>query len=217
MTTALEIITDSFERCNRLSPGETLAGDDTAFGLRRLNAFVDELSAKPAFLFKNTITSASQSGHITLGAGSWAAIQPGDDIVTMSADGWLMGKIDIAQYQAIPDQGTVGTPDRFAPDGFATVFLYPVPNGKLIAIQTRQTVAAFADLTTDYTLIAGWKAALASGTAVRIAPNIIGQIPASLVTAARDCMRAVDNYKPAIVNVYSYTRPAGRSNILQGP
>lgn len=54
MTRALDIIIDAYERCNRLSPGETLSADDAAFGLRRLNLLVDELSAHPLFLFKDT-------------------------------------------------------------------------------------------------------------------------------------------------------------------
>ena len=74
---AIDIITDAYERCNRLSPGETLSADDAAFGLRRLNLLIDELSAQPLFLFKDTLTSAAQTGNITLGVGAWAAIAAG--------------------------------------------------------------------------------------------------------------------------------------------
>lgn len=42
MTRALDIIIDAYERCNRLSPGETLSADDAAFGFRRLGLLVDE-------------------------------------------------------------------------------------------------------------------------------------------------------------------------------
>lgn len=217
MTSALEIIGDAYERCNRLSPGETLGADEAAFGFRRLNAFVDELSAAPAFLFRNLITSVAQSGHITLGVAAWAAVSPGDDIVSLAADGWLLGSIEMTQYNEIPVQTTVGMPDRYAPDGFDKVYLYPVPNGQLLRMQTRRTVSAFADQTTDYTLPAGWKAALAAGLALRMAPNIMSQIPASLATAAKTCLNAVWSYKPAIVDVYTYTQPAGHGNILTGP
>ena len=69
---ALAIIIDAYERCNRLSPGETLGADDAAFGFRRLNLLVDEMSASNTFLFKSVLTSAAQAGAITLGAGARA-------------------------------------------------------------------------------------------------------------------------------------------------
>jgi hypothetical protein len=51
MTTALSIVVDAFERCNRLSPGETLSADDSALGFRRLNALADELRGWGTFEF----------------------------------------------------------------------------------------------------------------------------------------------------------------------
>ena len=213
---ALEVIVDAFERCNRLSPGETLDPDSAAFGFRRLNAFIDELGAQPSFLFKNVITTVTQGGHITLGAGSWAAVAPGTEIISLAADGWLMHPITVAQYNALPVLTDTGTPDRYAPDGLSTVYLYPVPTSSVLRMQTRVTVSAFADQETDYTLAPGWFSALASGLAVQIAPNILGQIPPSLIANARRCLSAVDTYRPAAVDVYSFMRSGCRSNIVQG-
>ena len=201
---ALSIIVDAYERCNRLSPGETLSADDAAFGLRRLNMLVDELSAQPLFLFKDTLTSAAQTGSITLGAGSWASIAPGSEIISAACDNLPLRPITVKQYSEQYRPFVTGTPSVFAPDGFSTVFLWPIPTGQTITLQTRETVSQFADQTTEYTLPDGWSNALGAALAVRIAPNILGQLPSSLVAAESKAMGAVDKYEPAIVDVGSY-------------
>lgn len=202
---ALDIITDAYERCNRLSPGETLSADDAAFGLRRLNLLVDELSAQPLFLFKDTLTSAAQTGNITLGAGAWAAIAAGTEIIGAACDSLPMLPITVQQYNEQYRPAVTGSPALYAHDGLATVFLWPEPVGQVITLQTRSTVSEFADQTTDYTLPDGWANALGAALAVRIAPNILGQVPAILVTAETKAMGAVDKYEPAIVDVGSYS------------
>lgn len=211
--TALSVITDAYERCNRLSPGETLSADDAAFGLRRLNSLVDEMSAKAQFLYKNVQTSAAQTGDITLGAGSWVAINPGDEIVSVAADNFPLRPITMQQYNELYVPTTTGTPNVWAQDGLSTVHFYPSPNGQTIRILTRAGVAAFADATTVYTVPAGYAAFLGAALAVRVAPTLLGKLPPELVRAEKVCMDAIDGYQPAIVDVTSYTRPcrsAGR-------
>lgn len=201
---ALDIITDAYERCNRLSPGEILSADDAAFGFRRLTMLVDELSAQSLYLYKDTLTSAAQTGHITLGAGAWAAISPGEDIVGASCDSLPIDPITIQQYNEQYRPHTTGRPSVYAHDGSATIFLEPSPLGQTITLQTRSTVSQFADQTTDYTLPDGWANALGAALAVRIAPNVLGQIPPSLEKAEKRAMGTIDNYEPAIVDVMSY-------------
>ena len=98
MTRAIEIITDAYERCNRLSPGETLSADDAAFGFRRLNLLVDEMSGQNGFLFRSVLTSAAASGVITLGVGAWAAISPSDEVVSATANNLVLSPITMRQY-----------------------------------------------------------------------------------------------------------------------
>ena len=202
---ALEIITDAYERCNRLSPGETLSADDAAFGLRRLNLLVDEMSALNAFLFKSTLTSAAQSGHITLGAGAWVGINSGDEIVSATALNLALAPITMRQYNEIYQPTVTGTPSVYAQDGASTVYLWPVPTGQVVKLQTRSGVSVFADLSTDYTMPDGYRSALGAGLAVRIAPNILGNLPASLVRAESKAMGAINKYEPAILGVNSFT------------
>lgn len=206
---ALAIITDAYERCNRLSPGETLNADDAAFGFRRLNLLVDEMAASNAFLFKSLLTSAAQAGAITLGAGAWAAIAPGDEIVSATANNQPLARITMQQYNEIYQPTATGFPTLFAQDGLGTVYLWPVATGQTIKLQTRVGVTAFADQTTDYTMPDGYAAALGAGLAVRIAPSILGVIPPYLLKAEARCMGNISRYEPAIVNVGSFTGTRG--------
>jgi hypothetical protein len=212
--TAGDIIQDAAERANRLSPGETLSADDSNRWLRRLNIIVDELAAKNQFLYKSVLTSAAQTGHITLGAGSWAAISPGDAIVSATVTGYPMAPLTMAQYNALQVPTTTGSPIYYAPDGLSTVYVFPVATGQTIKLQTLTGVAAFADLTTAYTVPDGYRAALGARLAVRITPA--GRITAQMLREETQAIGAVSNYKPAIVDVRSYARVTGRAHILMG-
>jgi hypothetical protein len=206
---ALDIITDAYERCNRLSPGEVLVADDAAFGFRRLTMLIDELSAQNLYLYKNTLTAAVQTGHITLGAGDWASINPGDQIVSAACQNLPIDPITIQQYNERHRPSVSGVPTVYAHDGNATVYLWPAPAGLTITLQTRNTVSQFADQTTDYTLPDGWANALGAALAVRIAPNILGQVPPTLLRAERAAMGAVSRYEPAILDADGYNRTRG--------
>lgn len=216
--TALGIITDAMERCNRLSPGETLDADAAAFGFRRLNLLVDEMAAQGQFLFLNTLTSAAQTGNITLGVGSWAAIAPGDSIVSATANNLKLQPISMQQYNELYSPTNTGTPTVWAQDGLSTVYLYPVPTGQTIKLQTLSGVVAFSDQTTAYTVPDGYASGLGACLAVRIAPSIIGKVPPELIRAENAAMSNIWSYKPKILDVYAYTQPsystAGR--ILSG-
>lgn len=206
---AIEIIEDAFERCNRLSPGETLGADDVALGMRRLNLLVDELSGQNLYLFKSTLTSNPQSGHITLGAGAWASVPAGEEIVSATADNMMMKPITMKQFNELYQPTSTGRPTVWAQDGLGTVYLWPVPTGHTIKIQTRGTVAEFVDETTDYTAPAGYKSALGAALAVRIAPNVLGAVPAALEKAERDLMGNISKYSPQIIHTGSYTGNRG--------
>lgn len=206
MPTALAIITDAYERLNRLSPGEVLSADDAAFGLRRLNLLVDELSAQPSLLFRSILTSAPQSGPITLGVGAWAAINAGDDVISATANNLALSPITMQQYNELYQPNVTGTPTCWAQDGLGTVYLWPVPTGQTVKLMTRSTVAAFAELAADYVLADGWTNALGAALAVRLAPPLIGGLPAELVRAESRALGAVRNYQPAMLNVDTYNR-----------
>jgi hypothetical protein len=214
---ALDIIRDAYERLNRLSPGETLGAEETAFAFRRLNLLVDEMSAVGQFLFRTVLTSAAQTGNITLGAGSWASIPVGTKIHSASQDGFSLAPLDMAQYGDIYAPTTTGTPAMWAHDGLATVYLYPVATGQTIELETRVGVSEFADTTTTYTAPQGYESLLGASLAVRLASPVLGRLPPELVREERRLSTAVRKYRPAIVDVQSFTGgDCSRSSILYG-
>ena len=202
---ALEIINDAYEKCNRLTPGEPLSADDAAFALRKLNLLVDELSAQNTFLFRDQLTSNAQSGNITLGTGAWAAIDAGSEIVSATANNLVMSPITMRQYNELYQPTVTGVPSVWANDGLSTIYLWPVPTGQTIKLQTRKSVGAFADLTTEYTAPSGYKSALGAGLAVRIAPTICGGVTPDMRSAERSTMDNINHYEPAVQNVTSFT------------
>lgn len=202
---ALDIIRDAYERCNRLSPSEVLSDDDIAFGLRRLNLLVDELSASNVFLYKDVLTSAVNTGNITLAAGAWASIPVGTPIVSATSSGVALKQITMQQYNELLVASITGAPSYYAHNGTDTVYLYPQPNGQTIKLQTREGLQGFADYLTDYVLLAGYESALGAALAVRIAPNIIGNVPALLLQNERALMQNIRKVDPAIINAPSFT------------
>lgn len=209
-----EVVTDALIRINKLYPGESLDADLLAFGLTRLNLLVDELSATSRFLYQTVLTSAAQTGNITLAAGDWAAIPVGTHIEGMTADGAVMSKMSMAQYAGLSSPTTAGTPHMYAPDGKATIYLYPVPAGTTIQIRTRVSVTAFADATTEYTVPPGYENYLGAALAVRFCPTLARLTP-DLTRAEMAAKVNLRGYTPAIVDVCGYSRSEATS-ILEG-
>ena len=205
MTTALDIIESAYERCNRLSPGETLSADDAARGLKRLNEIVDEWAPRFGLAYLTRITSAAQTGNITLGAGSWAAIRPGSEIIAAAASGLPLQEITQQQYTELYNQTITGLPQVWSQDGLSTVYLWPVPNGQTIRLMTRDGVGEFADQTTEYLLPDGFRTAFAASLAVSMAP-VISKLTPELLRAQKEAVGNIDHYEPAILNVDSFNK-----------
>lgn len=221
--TALGVIADGYARINRLSPGETLGADETAYGFDRLNILVDELSAGNQFLYRDILTSASVTGStLTLGTGSWSAIPSGAEIISAVLVSGTAGNVPLArltmqQYNerlALPS--TAGLPSYYAHDGLSTVYLYPVPTAQTIQLQTRVGVASFADQTTAYTVPPGYRAFLGAEMAVRLAPSVLGGLPPGIAAAAKAARKGIGSFEPAVIDVYSFARPVSRESILLG-
>jgi hypothetical protein len=214
MPTARNIVTVALESMNRLSPGETANADLLAIALRQLNNIADQWSAGRAYLFKDAFTSGVVTGaSLTLAAGSFAAIPLGRAIIGATADSYAMQPMSIADYRDIYDKASTGTPQYYAHDGAATVYLYPVAAGETILIHANVEISQFADLDTNYTMPSGYQAGFAASLAVALAPALLGNIPIALEAAKRAAVHGIigSNMRPAILR--------GREdvgNIIQG-
>ena len=202
-----EIINDAYRRCNRLSPGEVLSGDDLEFGLLDLNVIVDELSAKRMFLYKALFTSNAQTGNITTGAAPWTAVPVGEEIRGVYVDNVPLLVATPEDFASIVDPTLSGIPYMYSYDGYNTISLYPRPAGQTLKIMTGTGVTQFADFTTEYLLPPGYKAYLGARLAVKRAPSIAKLTVLEKQNLDREETKAalgIMNYEPAILNVHGY-------------
>lgn len=206
MTTARTIIEDTLSfSLNRLSPGETLDADTAAVCLRALNNIVDSTNGAKSGLFREILTAGTvTSATGTLGT-TWAALAPGDQILGASYNNGSidigLGKLTMAQYQALPDKAQAGDPVNIAYDGAATVFFYPVPSSRVVTLRTRAVFQDFAALDTDYSMPKGYRAAFASLLAEKLAPQMGGLTPAILIAASgARMMMTAQSLQPAVID-----------------
>lgn len=219
MTKAREIITTALTiHLNRLSPGETLNDDDAARCLAALNNIADSWSGSKSFLFREVL---SQGLPITGSSGTlgvtWAGLLPGDEILgaTVQYQGGTDITLDpmtVEQYASIPLKSTASIPQRYAHDGSATVYFYPGCTGQTVTLRTKQVMADFADLDTDYSMPRGYKSALAACVAEAVGRTLGGLTP-DVVEAAKAARSRVQGQavNPAIIGGVNR-----RGNILAG-
>jgi len=219
MATARAIISGALTyHLNRLSPGETLDADLGALALTALNDVVDEIDGAEVLLYQEIRTSGTVTGTSgTLGV-TWAGLGSGNDIhsATVSYQTGMdipLSPITIEQYQAIPQKATAGIPQFYAHDGAATVYFWPAASGQTVTLVTRSPLSSFADLDTVYVMPGGFQSGLSFMLAERLAPSLVGGVPASVSTGARAARNrlAAQTADPAILGGDS---PVG--NILTG-
>jgi hypothetical protein len=186
--------------------------------LDALNFATDEWNGSKAFLFREVLTTSSAISAATGTLGStWAGLSSGDEILgaTVAYSATLdvaLQPITIAQYADISIKALSTYPAYYAHDGATTVYLYPVPTGQTVTLRTRQVVADFADLDTDYAMPRGYKAALASILAERLAPALLGGISAPVAAAAKAARSRIgaQAINPAIINGRAFVGPVAR-------
>lgn len=220
MTKARDIIKNSLSfGLNRLSPGETMDADLAALCLDALNEIVDEFDGAKLQLFREILSPGVVTGATgTLGV-NWPSLLPGDLILGASVsysvglDTPLQGPITVEVYQRIPQKATGGLPQWFAPDGAALVYFWPAATGQTITLRTKQPFSDFADLDTDYVMPKGYKSAFSAILSEKMAPTMLGGIPAAVTRAASMARTRLvsQNVDPAIINTGVRT-----GNILTG-
>lgn len=214
MSTAREIIRGALTfRLNRLSPGEAEDADTFNTCLLALNAIADEWNGVKSFLFREIRTAGTVTTTGTLGT-TWATLVPGDKILgaTYSDNGdWPIEELTMRQYhERISDKTTTGNPQYWIHDGLATVYFYPVPTSLSITLRTKAAVSDFADLDTNYSMPAGYKAALQDCLAERLSPVMAPEMfsvaskaasAARLRIGAQTSNPAILSYRGAVVNI----------------
>lgn len=207
MTTARTIISGALRfGLNRLSPGETLDADTADVCLEALNSIVDEINGHKAMLWREVLTAGTVTAATgTLGT-TWATLAPGAQILGATySDGTqdiVIQPLTMQQYHEQVAIKTLAGQDihYYAHDGAATVYFYPVPTSRSVTLRTMAAASAFADLDTDYTMPAGYRAAFEALLAERMAPTMVGDVPATVARRARAARMALLGFaKPAII------------------
>lgn len=218
MTTALQIIDDCLSYgLGRLAVGETSDSGTRTFALTALNSIVDELKGSDSMLFREAlITSGSAvSSNVALSNSTWTGTAAGDKVLDMSwsttstGEQEPMEQLTMAQYHNIRDKTETGDPLYWAQDG-ASLFFLPIPTGHYLTIRVILFAnSAFADTTTDYTLPAGYRSALADLLTEKLAPTMGGLTPAIVAKAQAARMRLMaQNARPAILDTGYPLRPS---------
>lgn len=192
MTTARSIITGALTfHLNRLSPGEAVDADVGAVCLDALNHIADEMNGQKAFLFREVLTTSSAITGTSAALGvAWSGLSAGDEILGATVQ-YSAGMdvpllpISMEQYANIAIKTTASLPQNYAHDGQATVYFYPACSGQTVTLRTKQVVSDFADLDTDYTMPKGYKSAMAAMLAEKMAPSMLGGIPAPVAAASQ--------------------------------
>lgn len=217
MTKARDILSNALTfRLNRLSAGETLDADLAATCLQALNEVVDQFNGLGSFLAREILVPGVCNGVSgTLGT-TWAGVAYGDSILgaTVSYAAGMdtpLAMLTMEQYQEISQKSTVSIPLYYAPDGGATVYLWPAAAGQTVTIRVKQAFSKFADLDTDYLMPDGYLSALSALTAELLAPSLVGGVSAEVMKAANGARvrLGAQNINPAIVD----TTSGGRYNI----
>jgi hypothetical protein len=218
MTTARQIIEGALGfRLNKLSPGETLDADTGATCLTALNELADEMNGGGSFLFREILSVGTVTSAIGTIGTTWASLSPGVRVLGATYDDGSgaveLSPLTMAQYAIIADKTTPGEPHSFAPDGYASVYFYPVPTSVDITLRTKQTVSEFADLETDYGMPKGYRTHLSALLAEKLAPSLVGGVSPDVARGARLARQALlaQNMNPAIMQG-SFQRPS----ILEG-
>ena len=218
MTTARTVISGALRfGLNRLSPGETLDADTADVCLEALNSIADELSGGKTMLWREVLTAGTVTAVTgTLGT-TWSTLAPGAQILGATySDGTqdiMIEPLTLAQYHLIAQKTTAGQDIQyFAHDGQSLVYFYPVPTSRSVTLRTMAAVSAFADLDTDYVMPAGYRSGFEALLAERMAPTMVGDVPAAVARRARAARMAMLAFaKPAIIE-----HCARRESILTG-
>lgn len=180
MTTALSMIDRAFELIGYKDPGETLSGADSAAGLAALNSMIDAWRRNTLFVYATTYITQSVSGDpITIGSGGTLNTTrpvdiPNGGFVRVGGLDYGFTMIDREAWANITLK-SLNTPwpsfcyyEPALPLG--KLYFYPqIATTTELHIPIRQQVGEFADLTTDYTLDAGYKIAMEYSLAEELA------------------------------------------------
>jgi len=205
VATAITLITRAMRLAGVIGKGETPDSDESADGLTALNAMLDSWQIQRLFVYQirsETFTWAANQQTRTVGAaGNFVT-----DLPTRVADNCAFSDgssdfgvklIDVDAWTAIPDKTTTSTyPAWIYPEygaSLVTLYAYPIPSASVtFYLRTWKRLQAFSTLTDVLTLPPGNERAIVFSLAEEFGgPEFGVQVPASVISIARDARRAL--------------------------
>lgn len=201
-TTALDLITDTFNTLGVLAPGQPVSPDDSSMALRMLNIMTSGWAIQPGSIpcvgrdvYDMTANKGGPSNPYTIGpTGDWVATVPNDiegaavmltqatpnfvevPLALLTDDAWQAIQIkDLSNQQPTCLYYNKAAP---ATSTTGTINLWPVPSvayNKIVLYRLQQ-LGQFANLSTSYNLPDGWAYAIIPNLAKRIAPTFGRQV-----------------------------------------
>lgn len=206
MTTAAAIIDRAAEINGYKDPGEPLSGDETTSFLAVLNSMVDAWTADPLYVYAATMLTQTISGNpVTIGDGATLDTPrpvriPAGGFFRSGSNDYAFEVITREQYDAFMVK-SISTPwPRYCyyEPGVAMGSLYFFPalaaTGEL-HLPIEQRLIEFADLTTDYVLMPGARAALEYS----LAEELPGKVTQKIERLAMKYRRAIEHFEAPIL------------------
>ena len=225
MTTALQIIDRAYSILGYKAAGEVLSGDDSQYALDILNGMIDGWNTQPHFIVTvNEVVANVSSQSATIGTGlNFDTVRPtsinNGAFARLNGVDYALTEIDREQYERITLKTVQSTfPQYFYYDGntdTARVWFYPVPSASVeVHLPCAVYLTQFADLSTEYELVPGYKVALEYSLAEELAPGV-KDLPMSVIRKAANARRAI---RRTNVNVpqMNVNLPNVRFNIYSG-
>lgn len=213
-----------------LGVGKSLSTADETDVLSRLNDMLDNWSTSSIMVPFRTQVSHTLDGSAsyTIGAaGDIVATRPSyiDSAFIRDSSGddcpikVLRSRVT---YDAIYDKDLGGDPEciYYEPTlANGTLFVWPVgDSGDTLYLNTRGQLTQFADATTDTDIAIGYKEAMVSNLAIRIAPMFEVSITQELAKTARESLSNIKrlNLQTPVMSVDNYIPTKSSYNIEQG-
>jgi hypothetical protein len=226
VTTANTIIRGALAKLGIVSPGEAVKAADGETCLTALNAILNAWRTERLYAYATqriAHTAASDAASLTIGpSGADITATPRPDrfengcFYTLGGVDYLLEPVTEAEFNEQPFKAVTGTDAAcfFYNPGLplGTLRFFPrIPSGAALTLIAQQRISAFADLTTDYGLPAGYERALMFTLAEEVASEYEREIPPTVARNASNARRMIkraNNVVPQLTtertNVYTY-------------
>ncbi len=202
MTTANTIIKSALGKLGINSPGEAVRAADGETCLAALNGLLDAWRTERLYAYATqriTHTVLADAASLTIGpSGASITTTPRPDrfengcFYSIGDVDYRLDPVTEAEFNEQPFKAVTGTDAScffYSPSlPLGTLRFFPrIPSGAVLTLIAQQRISAFADLTTDYSLPAGYERALVFTLAEEVAAEYEREIPP---TVARNAMNA---------------------------